>query len=68
MKPSGALALLDIPFIFTQDDLLSTGEFVQEAERRGYTSHRVDDLQMDAIRDEVRSQGAEIPRTTSISS
>ncbi|MFG1745780.1 hypothetical protein ACGFJ4_16565 [Micromonospora chalcea] len=35
----GSLALLQIPFIFTQDDLLTTEKFVSEAKDRG---HRID--------------------------
>lgn len=34
--PGGSLVLLTIPFIFTQDELLTTGDFLQRAKERGY--------------------------------
>ncbi|MBP5895220.1 hypothetical protein [Streptomyces scabiei] len=34
--PRGALALLTLPFAFTQDDLLTADKFIQEAKKRGY--------------------------------
>jgi hypothetical protein len=30
------LALLSIPFIFTQDELLTTGDFMKQAKERGH--------------------------------
>ncbi|MGH3706913.1 MAG: hypothetical protein ACRDRU_17840 [Pseudonocardiaceae bacterium] len=38
----GALALISMPFTFTQDDLLSTDKFLAVAKDRGYD---LDDLQ-----------------------
>lgn len=32
----GSLALLSIPFIFTQDELLTTGDFMKQAKERGH--------------------------------
>jgi hypothetical protein len=32
----GSLALLCIPFIFTQDELLTTGDFIKKAKERGH--------------------------------
>src|SRR5438105_5751177 len=32
----GSLALLQIPFVFTQDDVLNTDEFLRKAKERGH--------------------------------
>lgn len=42
--PGSALALLTIPYVFTQDKLLTTGELIDQAKERGYELS-LDDLQ-----------------------
>jgi hypothetical protein len=36
MPPGSSLALLEIPFVFTQDELLTTNHFINKAKERGY--------------------------------
>ncbi|MCC8245068.1 hypothetical protein [Saccharothrix luteola] len=36
MTPGAALALLTIPYVFTQDGLLTTGDFIARAKERGH--------------------------------